>query len=301
MNSFYKNKNVLVTGGAGFIGSHLVEKLVAASARITVLDSFVTGSMENLAAVQHKITIIKDDIRSYDACLQACRNQDYVFHLAAHISVPESMHHPLLCQEVNIKGTYNVLEAARTHSVKRFIFSSSCAVYGQKDTPCAETDACNPTSCYAYSKLIGEQLCKQYARLFSLPTICLRYFNVFGSRQNPHGPYAGVMAQFKEQIIEHKPVTIFGDGLQSRDFVPVETIVKANLLLAQLADDESLGQAINVGTETSTSILDIFNQLKKNIPSYDLKPIFKPAREGDILFSQADCSLLKNMLAKIPS
>ena len=145
--------------------------------------------------------------------------------MAACVSVPQSLQEPALCHEVNVTGTQNLLEAARIHNVQRFIFSSSCAVYGQQTTPCSEQTPCNPTSPYAYSKLIGELLCQQYARVFKAPTLCLRYFNVIGERQNPYGPYAGVYAKFSDLMQQQSPVTIFGDGNQTRDFVAVQEVV----------------------------------------------------------------------------
>ena len=297
----YLHKKVVVTGGAGFIGSHLVDQLIALGANVTVLDNLATGSLKNLTHVQHQITFIKGDIRCFKTCLDATRDAFCIFHLAAQVSVPESMENPFLCNEINITGTYNLLEAARLNNVSRFMFSSSCAVYGHKDIPCSETTPCNPTSVYAYSKLYGEQLCKEYSSLFSVPTLCLRYFNVFGPRQNPHGHYAGVIAKFQAQFSTNQPITIFGNGLQSRDFVPVQQIVQANVGLALASSDLFTGQPINIATGTSTSILELFHKLKKEFPSYTFEPLFAPFKKGDIVSSQAECSLYKQLISSFAS
>ena len=297
--SFYKNKKVVVIGGAGFIGSHLVEKLVALGAHVTVLDNLQTGNVENLAAVATKITFIKGDIRNKEQCIQSLVATDIVFHLAAQVSVPESVEDPELCFSTNITGTFNILEAARINKVKRFTFSSSCAVYGEHTTPCAETSSCHPTSPYAYSKFIGEQLCQQYSQVFSVPTIVLRYFNVFGPRQNPQSEYAGVIAKFTGNMKNNAPITIFGDGTQSRDFVPVEQVVEANLLFAQLPDDLCTGTPINVATGKSSSILELFEKLKNDFPEYPYQAQFAPARRGELKHSKADCRRYRMLFAQI--
>ena len=235
MTAFYAGKKAVVTGGAGFIGSHIVEALVQQGAHVTVLDNLKTGTLDNLAAVKSNITFVEGTILDRELCITTLANAEYVFHLAAEISVPASMEDPYTCYQTNVMGTANLLEAARINNVQRFVFSSSCAVYGNQTEPCHELMACNPGSPYAASKMMGEQLCAQYSQFFNLPTICLRYFNVFGQRQNPFGPYAGVVAQFTKRMENNEPIIIFGDGNQSRDFVPVETVVAANLKLAYLS------------------------------------------------------------------
>lgn len=205
------------------------------------------------------------------------------------------MQDPNFCYQTNVHGTQNMLEAARINKIKRFIFSSSCAVYGEKKESCSESDICNPTSPYAYSKYIGELLCQQYAHLFKLPTICLRYFNVIGERQNPNGPYAGVYAQFSKQIQNNKPVTIYGDGLQTRDFICVEEVAKANMQLGLLPSDKYKGQPINIATGTTSTILDLFTKLTKKYPLYTHAPLFKPARKGDIIHSSALINYFKEL------
>ncbi len=299
MNSFFTNKKVIVTGGAGFIGSHLVEQLVARGAQVTVLDSLITGNQENLAAVASAIRFVQGDIRNKEVCQELLQESFAVFHLAAQVSVPESFDDPQLCYETNITGTFNLLQAAAKHKVKRFVFSSSCAVYGDKPGTCSESTECNPLSPYAYSKLMGEQLCQHYSKLFKLPTIVLRYFNVFGPRQNPNSQYAGVIAKFSECFKNKRPVTIFGDGSQSRDFVPVSQVVSANLLLSTLNEQLCSGNPINIATGKSSSILEIFEKLKKEFPEYNCPITFASARIGDIQHSRADCHHLKKLLALI--
>jgi nucleoside-diphosphate-sugar epimerase len=297
--NFYKNKKIVVTGGAGFIGSNLVEALVYLGARVTVIDNLRTGKIENLATVASEIAFIQGDIRDKELCIKGLTNADIVFHLAAQVSVPESMNNPDECFEINVTGTFNLLEAARKHTIKRFLFSSSCAVYGEKNEPCIETMSCAPTSPYAYSKLLAEQLCQQYSRIFKVPTICFRYFNVFGFRQDPSSEYAGVVAKFNDKMLKNEPITIFGDGSQSRDFVPVSQIVQTNLEAAQLADTFCKGEPINVATGESTSILELFNDYKKITPWYTHKPEYAPARIGEVKQSQADCTRYRKLFDQL--
>lgn len=284
-----------MTGGAGFIGSHLVDALIVAGARVTVLDNLSTGNKDNLAQSINNITFIKGDIRDAQTCLDASKDCEFIFHLAACVSVPQSMKEPVFCHDVNINGTFNLLEAARKNNIKRFVLSSSCAVYGQQTAACSETTTCNPESPYAYSKWMGELLCQQYARTYNIPSICLRYFNVIGDRQNPYGPYAGVYAKFSDLIKQNKPVTVFGDGLQSRDFIPVAQVVEANMRLALLPRDQCNGQAVNIGTGITTTVLDIYNQLKSKFDYKEDSPCFEPTCAGDIYYSCADIQLYEKL------
>lgn len=292
----YKGKKVLVTGGAGFVGSHLVEKLVHLGAHVTVLDDLSTGKEINLHAVKDRINFIHGSIVDLAVCIHATQSIDYVFHLAALVSVPQSVQEPEKCNAINITGTFNILEACRLNAIERIIFSSSCAVYGAHQGICSEESPCNPTSPYGYSKLMGEIYMQQYAHLFGLHTICLRYFNIYGPRQNPHGAYAGVIAKFKHQLEHNLPLTIFGDGKQTRDFVPVEEIVRANLTLALLPAQKMKGNVYNIGTGKSITLLEIIDQLKREYPRSTSQIEFKPARQGDIHYSAADCSKYKNLL-----
>ena len=285
MNNFYQQKSVLVTGGAGFIGSHIVETLVKQGAFVCVLDNLSTGSLENLSSVINNITFIQGDITSFSSCLAATHNQQVIFHCAAMVSVPESMEKPRLCNKVNVAGTYNLLEAARINRVERFILSSSAAVYGNQETTCLETQLCHPTSPYGLSKLIDEQYCQLYFNLFNLHSLCLRYFNVYGQRQQPQ--LRGAFEKFRAAMKENQPITIYGDGNQSRDFISVEEVTEANLMLAQLPISYLNGQAVNIASGKSISINDLLSQCKAENPSYEYEITYQPTRAGDIQNSVA--------------
>lgn len=295
----YDGIKVLVTGGCGFIGSHLVELLVAEGAQVSVIDNFSTGKRENLADIADRVRIIHSDITDASACIKASEGQDIIFHLAALTSVNESMIKPADYFRVNIQGTCNMLEAARINGVKRFVFSSSAAVYGNKDGVCSEDDSCAPTSPYGFSKLIGEQLCRQYCQCFGINSICLRYFNVYGPRQDPASEYAGVVSKFKECLHHNRPITIFGDGLQTRDFVPVAEIARANMMLGLLPAACMQAQPCNIATGKSINLHELIDMLAAQSNRAE-RPIIRygPSREGDIRHSQADCSRL-NMLMKM--
>lgn len=293
LKQFYKGLNILVTGGTGFIGSYITEQLVKFESNVTVLSR--KCDPVNLISVKDKIKFVKGDIQDFNICLEATKNIDIVFHLAAFISAPDSMNNPLECQKTNIEGTFNILEACRQNGVKKLVFSSSAAVYGNTDKICSEENECFPESPYGYSKLIGEQLCKQYFNLFKIKTANLRYFNVFGERQNPNGPYAAVVAKFKDCLKNNEPITIFGDGQQTRDFIPVEKVAEANLSVATL-DDAMNGQAINVASGKSINLLELVENLKQGYPNYTQELIFKPARAGDLKNSFASCTKIKTFL-----
>ena len=286
----YRNTPVLVTGGCGFIGSHLAEQLVELGARVTILDNLSTGSLRNIENIKDKITFIEKDIADYDACLQATQGQKIIFHQAAFVSVPGSIQDPDLCHRTNVDGTFNLLEAARHHSVEKFIFASSCSVYGNQESVCCETTQPNPQSPYATSKLIGELLCKQFTTNFNLPTVTLRYFNVYGSRQNPNGAYAAAVARFAYQMENNQPITIFGDGTQTRDFVQVKQVVNANLILAMLDTEKTKSEAFNIACGRSISILDLIDQMKQLFPNYTQDIVFGPPRPADVKHVSADCS-----------
>lgn len=297
LENFYKNRNVLVTGGAGFIGSHLVEKLVALNSNVTILDDLSTGTLENLKNDIDKIKFINGSIVDFQTCNRATENIDTVFHLAAYTSVPGSLKNPDLCNKINVIGTINILEASRQNKVKQFIFSSSSAVYGNLEGICSEEAQCNPTSLYGLSKLIGEHYCKTYSSLFNINAISLRYFNVYGSKQNPKGEYAAVRAKFKENMAHNVPISIYGDGQQTRDFVPVENVVEANLLLAT-ASQTNNGNVFNIASGKSITILQLIEELKKEFPNYNIPVSFSPARAGDIKISQANCSRYQKFVEK---
>ncbi|MEX0849672.1 MAG: NAD-dependent epimerase/dehydratase family protein [Candidatus Dependentiae bacterium] len=298
MQNFYKNKEVLVTGGCGFIGSHIVEELVSLGAQVTILDNLSTGFLENIEHVADKVTFINGSITDKKLCLHATRNKSHIFHLAAFISVPKSVEEPTLCHETNIDGTFNMLEAARINGVKRFVFSSSSAVYGAPTHACNEESPCEPTSPYGFSKLIDEYLCKQFVINYDIECVCMRYFNVYGERQNPNAAYAAVVAKFRDLMKQNKPITIFGDGLQTRDFIPVEQVTQINLLLGMLPAHTIKGEIFNVATGKSITVLELFEELKTSFPAYKHTPQFAPARSGDIKHSIADCGKLQKILQK---
>lgn len=281
---------VLVTGGAGFIGSHLTHRLVELGAHVTVLDNLSTGKKENLKDILDQITFIQADITDQEICIQATKNQKIIFHLAALVSVPQSLENPTSCFETNVYGTFNLLEAARKNSVERFILASSSAVYGHKQEPCKETDLCLPTSVYGYSKLLAEQLAQQYAHIFNLHTLCLRFFNVWGERQNPEGHYAAVIAKFKNHLQKNLPITILGDGFQTRDFIYVRDVVEAILTMTRISLPLLQGQSVNIATGKSITLLELIKTLKQEFPQYSGAISFQPERPGDIKYSSADCS-----------
>lgn len=293
-NTFYLQKRVLVTGGAGFIGSHLVDQLVKQGACISVLDDLSTGAMENIKNVVNDIVFIHGDITSFQTCLAATQNQSIIFHLAAITSVPESVTQPRICFNTNIKGTYNMLEATRINHGERFIFSSSAAVYGNHEGICSEEKNCNPQSPYGISKLIGEQLCNHYYQLFNLHSRCLRYFNVYNPRPKITG--AGVYAAFKTALLTNQPLTIFGDGTQTRDFTNVDEIVKANTIIAQLPPQYLNSQPVNIASGESISLNMLIAQLKNACcPDSQSPVLFKPARNGDIKHSAANIEQYKKL------
>jgi len=234
------------------------------------------------------------DVRSPYSCLKATENKDLVFHLAAFISVPESIKNPDLCHKINIDGTRNVLEGCRKNNVKTFIYSSSSAVYGNKNDVCSENDPLNPQSPYAESKRASELLCQEYAVTHGLNTGILRYFNVYGQRQNPNGPYAAVVARFTQQLKNGEPLTIFGDGSQTRDFIHVSHVAQANLNIG--AKDGLRGEVLNIGTGKSINLLELVDQLEKELDTKLTAINFLPAREGDILHSQAIVKNTANLL-----
>ena len=293
--SFYQNKSVLITGGCGFIGSHLAERLIELGAQVTIIDDLSSGNLKNIFAIQDRVTLVQQSITDMTACVEITKNKHVIFHLAAFISVPESIEKPEMCHKTNVDGTANLLEAARCNNVKRFVFSSSAAVYGPYEGICSEDIPSAPASPYGFSKLIGELLCKQYAHIFGLNTVVMRYFNVCGPRQNPNGAYAAVVAKFMHNMLHNLPITIFGDGLQTRDFVPVEKIVVANLFLGMCDADKIHGEVFNIATGKSVSLLEFVEQLTKQFPTYTAEINFAPERPGDIKHSAADCSKYFNL------
>lgn len=285
----------LVTGGAGFIGSHIVDALLARGDRVRVLDNLSTGYLKNLSTVIDQIELIEGDIRDETVMQKATQGVELVFHLAAMVSVPESMDKPLEAELINAVGTLNVLNAAKAAGVGRVVLSSTCAVYGDEPTlPKTETMKTYPQSPYAISKLTAEAYCQLFNQSFGQETVVLRYFNVFGPRQDPSSVYSGVISIFVDKLSQGLAPSIFGDGKQTRDFVFVKDVAQANLLASEVP--EAAGQVLNIGTERQVSINQLFKTLCK-IYECELQPAYKPARPGDIRHSYADASRARSLLS----
>jgi nucleoside-diphosphate-sugar epimerase len=289
----------LVSGGAGFIGSHLVEKLIERGEKVCVLDNFLTGKRENIAAFLKQIELIEGDIRDLETCRRACQGVDYVLHQAALPSVARSVEDPHTTNEINLTGTLNLLLAAREAKVKRFVFASSSSVYGDDASwPKREGEEGRPLSPYAVSKLAGEHYCRLFFQLYGLSTVCLRYFNVFGPRQDPFSPYAAVIPNFILRLLQGERPIIFGDGEQSRDFTYVANVVEANLLAAT-ASAEVSGEVLNIACGESISVNALAAGINQ-ILGTDLRPIYSEPRPGDIRHSQADISRARKILGYEP-
>jgi UDP-glucose 4-epimerase len=269
----------LVTGGAGFIGSHIVEELLQRGASVRVLDNFSSGKRANLSSFQGDLEIREADLRDGEAIKAATRGVDLVFHLAAFISVPQSMLEPENCFAVNVTGTATLLEAARQAGVRKVVLSSSTAVYGNTDQfPTGEQTSLNPLSPYALSKQVNELYARLYTQTFNLSVTTLRYFNVYGPRQQPDSAYAAAIPIFAQRLVNGEPITIFGDGKQSRDFIFVKDVVRANLLAAE---SEAAGEAFNICTGCETTLLDLLEELSQISPQQpDVR--FEAPRPGDI-------------------
>jgi len=281
-----KIKKALVTGGAGFIGSHLVDALLSSGTRVTVLDNLSTGHHSNLEQVLPKIDFIEGDIRHRATVETAADGCDVIFHQAAVVSVPQTVEDPIGSTSVNTSGTLTILDVARTQGVARVVLASSCAVYGDDPAqPKHEDLPPQPKSPYALQKLIGEMHARLYYGLYGLESICLRYFNVFGPRQDPSSPYSGVISIFMDRAVEKKAPAIYGDGEQSRDFIYVNDVVSANLLAAAAGSAD--GRAINVGTGHNITINRLW-ELIREFSDVDLTPDYKAPRPGDIQASLAD-------------
>jgi UDP-glucose 4-epimerase len=291
-----KGKRVVVTGGAGFIGSHLVDALVPEN-DVTVLDDFSSGRMENLLGpAGHRI--VRGSVTRPAQLRLVFRGADVVFHLAARPSVPASVADPRGSSRANLDGTLNVLEAARQCDVKKVVFSSSCAVYGDASPPVKETAIPRPKSPYAIQKLAAEHYCRNFYELYGLGTVCLRYFNVFGPRQDPGSQYAAVVPVFFRDLLQKGTVTVYGDGAQTRDFIFVDDVVRANLLAAETRAAE--GTVLNIATGKGTSV----NTLAKEIARLTGKPPVvrrAPPRRGDIKHSFANVSMARTLLGFRPT
>ncbi len=291
--------NCLVTGGAGFIGSHLVEALVSRGHRVRVLDDFSTGRRGNLNAAKDRVEIVEGSVTNSCVVSDAVKEIDWIFHLAALPSVRRSVEDPLATHQVCATGTLCVLDAARRAGVQRLIYAASSSAYG--DIPGArrtEDDAIAPISPYGVAKLAGELYCRCFTRTYSLETVRLRFFNIFGPRQDPSNPYTGVIALFIAAMAAGRQPVIYGDGRQSRDFTYVANAVQGLLKAAEAR--QVAGKVYNIGSGGRTDLLGLIDHLNKLLGS-TIKPLFEPARAGDILHSEADISLARKDLGYEPA
>jgi len=284
----------LVTGGAGFIGSHLVEELVRRGARVRVVDNLVTGYRENLATVASRVEFIEGDLARAEVANSAAAGVDYVLHQAAIPSVPRSVTEPVFCHEANVNATLNLLVAARDAGVKRLVFAGSSSVYGNVAMlPTREDAPLDPLTPYALQKLIGEQYLKLFTALYGLETVTTRYFNVFGPRQDPSSPYSGVISLFIRSLLDGRAPTIFGDGEQTRDFTYVANVVDGVLKACHAPG--VAGQVINVATGGRVSLNTLFGTLR-SLTGSDVVAAYGPGRRGDIRDSQADIGRARALL-----
>ena len=299
--SFEKDSSFLVTGGAGFIGSNLVEKILDLGYKVRVLDNFSTGKKRNIEEFldNSNFELIEGDIRDLTTCQQACDGVDYVLHQAALGSVPRSINDPRTTNDVNITGTLNMLIAARDNKVKRFIYASSSSVYGDEPhLPKIEDRVGKPLSPYAITKKVNELYARNFYELYKLPVIGLRYFNIFGEKQDCDSVYAAVIPIFVKKLLNKEAPTIDGDGKQSRDFTYVENAVEANLK-ACLADEGALGEVFNIAYGGRVYLNDLYWKICKLL-KVDIQPVYGPERPGDIKHSNADISKAKKILGYNP-
>lgn len=298
---FDKDSIFLVTGGAGFIGSNLCEAILKLGCKVRCLDNLSTGKRENVDLFKDNpnYTFIKGDITELETCMEACKDVDYVLNQAAWGSVPRSIEMPLYYENVNIKGTLNMMEAARQHQVKKFVYASSSSVYGDHPVlPKKEGQEGNLLSPYALTKRVDEEYGRLYKRLYGLDTYGLRYFNVFGRRQDPDGAYAAVIPKFIKLLLYNQQPTINGDGKQSRDFTYIENVIEANLKACK-ASSEFAGEAFNIAYGGREGLLDIYYQLT-DLLGKKIAPKFGPERLGDIKHSNADISKARELLGYNP-
>lgn len=292
------SSRMLVTGGAGFIGSHLVDALLAAGCTVRVLDNLSTGCRQNLEEFGGDVELVVGDIRDRDMLDRCCRNIDTVFHLAAFISVPGSVEDPEAADSVNITGTLQTLLSARDSGVRRVVFSSSAAVYGEpRELPVVETAPTRPASPYGLEKLYGEHICRLFHELYGLETVALRYFNVYGPRQSPSSAYAAVIPKFLDAANAGVAATVFGDGSQTRDFLYAADIAQANILASRA--DKAAGQTINIASGSPVSVLELHQRISRTC-GVDIPPIFAAQRPGDIHSSVADTTLARTALRFVP-
>ncbi len=290
--------NVLVTGGAGFIGSHLTTALVERGHVVRVLDDFSTGSHGNLAHLDDRFDLIEGDMRDPAQCLEACRDVEWVFHQAAIPSVPKSVDDPQASHDVNVNGTFNILRAAVERKVRRVIYAASSSAYGDTaESVKHERIMPEPLSPYAVQKLMGEAYARAFSECFGLETISLRYFNVFGSRQNPRSQYAAAIPAFVTAILRGEPPTIYGDGEQTRDFSYIDNVVRANMLAMEVK--RTRGEVVNVACGCAISVNAVIAAINRLLGT-DVAPHHVPSRPGDVRHSCADVALAKELLGYEP-
>ncbi len=303
-----KSKKILVTGGAGFIGSNLVEELLKLKNEVTVLDNFATGKMSNLLGFveNRNFRLIVGDIRNMDDCRKAVEGQDYVLHEAALGSVPRSVKDPMTSTAVNILGFVNMLYAAQEAKIKRFVYAASSSTYGDSKTlPKMEDKIGKPLSPYAITKYVDELYAGNFHDLYGIDTIGLRYFNVFGRRQDPFGAYAAVIPKFVMSLMKHESPVINGDGSYSRDFTYVDNVVQANLLALTIEDAAAVNQVYNVAFGERTTLNELFGYLREDLSALDpeigkVEPTYGPNRTGDIPHSLASIDKAKRLLGYAP-
>lgn len=304
-----KNSSVLVTGGAGFIGSNLIDALLAQNNKVVCLDNFSTGKRENIKNHTNNpnFKLIEGDICNFDDCLKATREIDYVLHQAALGSVPRSINDPITTNEVNITGFLNMLVAARDNKVKRFVYAASSSTYGDHPgLPKVEDKIGKPLSPYAVTKYVNELYADVFYKTYGLETIGLRYFNVFGRRQAPNGAYAAVIPKFINQLVSKESPTINGDGKTSRDFTYIDNVIQINQLAALSTNEASINKVFNVAFGGRVSLIEMFDALKFNLSKYNkeidaIQLSFGSERAGDVKHSQADISLAKDLLGYQPT
>jgi UDP-N-acetylglucosamine/UDP-N-acetylgalactosamine 4-epimerase len=309
MERILRNSSVLVTGGAGFIGSNLIESLLSAGNQVVCLDNFSTGKRENLLgfADNPKFRLIEGDIRNYADCENSVRNIDIVFHEAALGSVPRSIKDPVSSADVNIGGFVKMLFAAKEAKVKRFIYAASSSTYGDHpDLPKVEDKIGSPLSPYAITKYVDELFADNFAKTYGIEVIGLRYFNVFGRRQDPDGAYAAVIPKFVKMLMKHERPIINGDGSVSRDFTYIDNVIQVNHLAAVVKNAEALNQVYNVAHGERTNLNQLFNIIREKAAKYDqqvltIEPLYGPFRAGDIPHSLASIEKAKKLLGYSPT
>lgn len=303
-----KGKKVLVTGGAGFIGSNLCEKLISLGAHVVCLDNFATGHRKNIAPLldNEHFELIEGDIRDLEICTKACKGIDFILHEAALGSVPRSLKDPITSNEVNVSGFLNMLVAAKDAGVKRFVYAASSSTYGDsKAMPKEEDKIGKPLSPYAITKYVNELYADIFKNAYNLDTVGLRYFNVFGRKQDPNGAYAAVIPKFVMQLMAHESPVINGDGNFSRDFTYIDNVLQMNLLALTVDDTGALNQIYNTAFGERTTLNELVEELKKNLAKFDPKiakidPIYGKERAGDIPHSLASVDKAKKLLGYTP-